>query len=97
MVAIAPDGSFVVAWLNVLRRFDANGAPLTGEIPRPTDPPSGCVFHTRCHRFIEGTCDAIEPEMRELSAGHTIKCHLTEEQLVEVVPSRSSTTDPETA
>jgi peptide/nickel transport system ATP-binding protein len=59
--------------------------PLTGEIPRPTDPPSGCVFHTRCHRFIEGTCDVVEPEMRQLGDGHFIKCHLTDEQLDEEI------------
>jgi len=31
-VAIAPDGSFVVAWNNVMRRFDANGSPLTDQL-----------------------------------------------------------------
>jgi peptide/nickel transport system ATP-binding protein len=55
--------------------------PLTGEIPSPANPPSGCVFHTRCHRAIEGLCEVTEPEMVELSPGHRIKCHLTMEQL----------------
>ncbi len=49
---------------------------LTGEIPSPAHPPAGCVFHTRCHRFIKGTCDVIEPPVVELEAGHTIRCHL---------------------
>ena len=58
-----------------------NRIPLTGEIPSPANPPSGCVFHTRCHRFVEGLCEVTEPEMREVSPGHRIKCHLTDEQL----------------
>lgn len=58
-----------------------NRIPLTGEIPSPANPPSGCVFHTRCHRAIEGLCEVTEPDMRELSSGHSIKCHLTDEQL----------------
>ena len=40
--------------------------PLSGEIPSPANPPSGCVFHTRCHRFIEGLCDVTEPATIEL-------------------------------
>jgi peptide/nickel transport system ATP-binding protein len=65
--------------------------PLSGEIPSPAHPPSGCVFHTRCHRVIEGLCAETEPEMRELSPGHTIKCHLTIEQLSVPVQLSSST------
>jgi peptide/nickel transport system ATP-binding protein len=49
---------------------------LTGEIPSPAHPPAGCVFHTRCHRFIKGTCDVVEPPVVEIEAGHTIRCHL---------------------
>ncbi len=59
--------------------------PLKGEIPSPANPPSGCVFHTRCHRFVAGLCDTTEPEMRELAPGHSIKCHLTDEQLAQPV------------
>jgi peptide/nickel transport system ATP-binding protein len=62
-----------------------NRIPLTGEIPSPANPPSGCVFHTRCHRAIAGLCEVTEPEMVELSPGHRIKCHLTVEQLSEPI------------
>ncbi len=64
----------------------ANRIPLIGEIPSPTDPPTGCVFHPRCHRVIPGTCDVAEPHFRELADGHTVKCHLDHEQLTEPVP-----------
>ncbi|MFK8026248.1 MAG: ABC transporter ATP-binding protein [Ilumatobacter sp.] len=57
--------------------------PLAGEIPSPANPPSGCVFHTRCHRAIEGLCEVTEPQMVEIGPGHSIKCHLTVEQLRE--------------
>jgi peptide/nickel transport system ATP-binding protein len=88
-----PNHPYTEALLSAVPSVDGTAKdriPLTGEIPRPTDPPSGCVFHTRCHRFIEGTCDVIEPETRELSVGHYIKCHLTDEQLVEIAPARSA-------
>jgi peptide/nickel transport system ATP-binding protein len=64
--------------------------PLEGEIPSPANPPSGCVFHTRCHRFVPGLCDVTEPATIELSFGHLSKCHLTAEQLsvpVELAPA----------
>jgi peptide/nickel transport system ATP-binding protein len=50
--------------------------PLTGEIPSPANPPSGCVFHTRCHRVVVGLCDVKEPDVIELAPGHLSKCHL---------------------
>jgi len=59
--------------------------PLTGEIPSPANPPPGCVFHTRCHRAIEGLCEVTEPEMVEIGPRHSIKCHLTVEQLSQPV------------
>ncbi len=67
--------------------------PLAGEIPSPANPPSGCVFHTRCHRAIEGLCDTTEPEMVEIGAGHSIKCHLTVEQLQEPLVIRTDLAD----
>jgi peptide/nickel transport system ATP-binding protein len=54
---------------------------LSGEIPSPANPPSGCVFHTRCHRFIKGTCDVVDPPVVELETGHLVKCHLPVSEL----------------
>ncbi len=54
---------------------------IQGEIPSPADPPPGCVFHTRCHRFMAGTCDVIEPPVVEIEPGHRIRCHLPVEEL----------------
>ena len=54
---------------------------ITGEIPSPADPPSGCVFHTRCHRFIEGLCETTEPPNNEVEPGHTIRCHIPVDEL----------------
>ena len=79
-----PNHPYTEALLSAVPSVDGeaeNRIPLTGEIPSPADPPSGCVFHTRCHRFVDGLCDLTEPEVRELSPGHSIKCHLTVEQL----------------
>jgi peptide/nickel transport system ATP-binding protein len=39
------------------------------------------VFHTRCHRFIKGTCDVVEPPVIEPGPGHRIRCHLPVSEL----------------
>ena len=49
---------------------------LKGDIPSAVDQPSGCVFHTRCPRYIGPICDEREPALVEREAGHAIRCHL---------------------
>ena len=52
--------------------------PLTGEIPNPANPPSGCHFHTRC-RYCTEQCSREVPAYRELEPGHYVACHRAEE------------------
>ena len=79
-----PNHPYTEALLSAVPSIDGDDRvriPLKGEIPSPANPPSGCVFHTRCHRVVMGLCDITDPETIELSPGHTSKCHLTAEQL----------------
>lgn len=53
---------------------------LTGEVPSPTDPPSGCRFHPRCPERFEG-CDSVNPELRDHDGDdHSTACLLYEEE-----------------
>ena len=47
---------------------------LEGEIPSPMDPPSGCVFHTRCP-YATDKCRTEVPEYKESGDGHWVRCH----------------------
>jgi oligopeptide transport system ATP-binding protein len=47
--------------------------PVTGEVPSPINPPSGCVFHPRCPIAVEG-CRSARPELREVRPGHFVAC-----------------------
>jgi peptide/nickel transport system ATP-binding protein len=79
-----PNHPYTEALLSAVPSVDGDDRvriPLKGEIPSPANPPSGCVFHTRCHRVVMGLCDVTDPETIELSPGHSSKCHLTAEQL----------------
>ncbi len=51
---------------------------LQGELPDPTDPPSGCAFRTRCPYATE-RCAAEEPPLRPLPDGRLTACHYAEE------------------
>ena len=49
---------------------------LTGEVPSPLNPPSGCVFHPRCP-VANDTCSQILPELREVETNHHSACILS--------------------
>jgi peptide/nickel transport system ATP-binding protein len=57
---------------------------LTGDLPSPANPPSGCRFHTRCPWRQETRCDTERPELRVVqvdgaSSGHRVACHFAEQ------------------
>ena len=56
---------------------DRKRIALSGEVPTPMNPPSGCRFHTRCPHVME-KCKNTEPEFKEITPGHFAACFLNE-------------------
>ena len=54
---------------------------LTGDLPSPANPPSGCRFHTRCPWRQPTRCDTERPALRVLPdlPGHKVACHWAED------------------
>ena len=48
---------------------------LEGDVPSPANPPSGCRFSSRC-AFADDHCRRVEPQFKEVAAGHWAACHL---------------------
>ncbi|MDQ0256925.1 peptide/nickel transport system ATP-binding protein/oligopeptide transport system ATP-binding protein [Evansella vedderi] len=48
---------------------------LEGDVPSPSNPPSGCAFHTRCPDVMD-MCKAVRPEFQEVHDKHFVACHL---------------------
>jgi peptide/nickel transport system ATP-binding protein len=91
-----PNHPYTEALLSAVPSVD--GEPRTrirleGEIPSPANPPSGCVFHTRCPRRIDGVCEVTEPPLIEVEPQHRMRCHIPVDELrtlqkVEIRPGR---------
>ena len=63
---------------------------LDGEIPSAVNVPSGCVFHTRCPRRLEGDlCSTVEPPLAATPDGGVIRCHIPYEELATVQVRRA--------
>jgi peptide/nickel transport system ATP-binding protein len=59
---------------------------LTGDVPSPIRPPSGCRFHTRCpHAFDR--CKVEEPPLKAIAPGHLAACHLHDAASVRATPA----------
>ena len=54
---------------------------LRGTMPSLSEPPSGCRFHTRCHRFLGDICVEQIPPVMDAGDGHTYKCHIPPDEL----------------
>ncbi len=61
---------------------------LSGEIPSPLNPPSGCHFHPRCPIALEGVCDVQSPDLlaADKAQDHLAACHLRTGEHVEFDP-----------
>ena len=54
---------------------------LKGEIPSPINPPSGCVFRTRCPHAMD-VCAEKKPTWKEVESSHFVGCHLYDETII---------------
>jgi peptide/nickel transport system ATP-binding protein len=74
-----PHHPYTEALLSAVPTVDGGGRErirLEGEIPSAAEPPSGCVFHTRCHRKVGEICELEEPPLVEVEGGHLMRCHI---------------------
>src|SRR5438270_10882338 len=82
-----PHHPYTEALLSAVPTIDGGGRErikLAGEIPSAAQPPSGCVFHTRCHRKVGEICELEEPPLVEVEEGHLMRCHIPIEVLREL-------------
>ena len=62
---------------------------LEGEVPSPSNVPSGCVFHSRCPLAID-RCAQEVPEYREVRPNHFAACHLIDDQGSHIIPVQAN-------
>ena len=76
-----PMHPYTVALLSAIpvpdRKHKKEKIVLEGDLPSPANPPSGCVFHTRCYKAQE-ICKTQVPELKECGNGHCCACHFPE-------------------
>src|SRR5205823_4262536 len=74
-----PHHPYTEALLSAVPTIDGGGRDrikLGGDIPSAADPPSGCVFHTRCPRKIGAVCEQEVPALVEVEHEHLMACHV---------------------
>jgi len=63
-----------------LDRLHDRLSPVPGDIPSPTERPTGCAFHTRCAQAIAGLCDRVAPREVAPLPGRAVRCWLHDEE-----------------
>ena len=91
VVFAGPHHPYTEALLSAVPHIDGSvreRIPLEGQVPSPSNPPSGCVLHPRCPRRagsgVEHLCETEEPDLMEVEPGHFMRCHIPLERLREV-------------
>jgi oligopeptide/dipeptide ABC transporter ATP-binding protein len=78
-----PTHPYTRALLSAVPQLEAAAARerivLEGELPSPSNPPSGCTFHTRCP-FATERCRTDEPQLEAVAEGHFVSCHYADEE-----------------
>ncbi|MDX6552714.1 MAG: peptide/nickel transport system ATP-binding protein ddpF [Gaiellales bacterium] len=83
----APHHPYTEALLSAIPSLDVEARPrikLHGTLPSPSDPPSGCRFHTRCPRYLGDVCKTVEPPWQATADGQRYSCHIEPEALAKV-------------
>jgi oligopeptide/dipeptide ABC transporter ATP-binding protein len=86
-LVMAPRHPYTAALLSAVpipdpkARYGKKRVILSGDVPSPINPPSGCRFHTRCP-FKDDLCVTQEPTLKELSPGHFSACHFSDKIFV---------------
>lgn len=77
-----PKHPYTEALLSAVPKADPDVIPtrkvLTGEVPNPSNRPSGCHFHPRCAYRTE-KCQEVAPQLTEVKEGHYVSCHYAKE------------------
>jgi peptide/nickel transport system ATP-binding protein len=79
-----PHHPYTEALLSAVPTIDGGGRErirLEGDIPSAAEPPTGCVFHTRCPRRVGSICDETEPPLVEVEPNHLMRCHIPIDEL----------------
>ena len=79
-----PHHPYTEALLSAVPTVDGGGRDrirLEGDVPSAAEPPTGCVFHTRCPRRLGSICDETEPPLVEVEQNHLMRCHIPLEEL----------------
>ena len=96
-----PHHPYTEALLSSIPRLDfekqRERIPLRGSMPSLTDPPSGCRFHTRCHRYLGEICEQQVPPEMDAGNGHTYKCHIPPDELLALQTHDQPAPQPEPA
>jgi len=77
-IFLAPKHPYTIALLSAIPipdpKVKRRRIELSGEVPSPINPPSGCRFHPRCP-YAEKKCKEKEPQLMEIKKGHFVACH----------------------
>jgi peptide/nickel transport system ATP-binding protein len=91
-----PHHPYTEALLSAIPTIEGEDRPrirLEGDIPSAANPPSGCVFQTRCPRKLGEICEQEEPPLLEVEPGHFMRCHIPIEDLREMQKTPPETQD----